>query len=131
MHTKLRDNYLEHGESYFYEEHSGKCGGNRYAALHTKKNLSKEERLELENLNFNCLKTLVEKTKEQTDLITLLTFVFVQIANKYFNRYYNKDLFNLIKQHDNPTAIAEIISCLILVLGVVIILILIGLDLRT
>lgn len=46
----VRD-YQEHGESYFYEEHRGKHGsGNPYAALHRKKNLSREERLELENL---------------------------------------------------------------------------------
>lgn len=42
--------YQNDGETYFYEEHRGKGAGNRYAALHTKKNLSKEERLELENL---------------------------------------------------------------------------------
>lgn len=45
-------NYQEHGEEYFYEEHRGKGSGtgNPYAALHRKKNLSKLERLELENL---------------------------------------------------------------------------------
>ena len=45
-------NYQEHGEEYFYQEHrgSGKGKGNPYAALHTKKNLSELERLELENL---------------------------------------------------------------------------------
>ena len=42
--------YLEHGEEYFYEEHRGKGGGNPFAALHTSKSLSREERLELENL---------------------------------------------------------------------------------
>lgn len=42
--------YMEHGESYFYEEHRGKGSGNPFAALHTSKSLSKEERLELENL---------------------------------------------------------------------------------
>lgn len=45
-------NYQEHGEEYFYEEHRGKGSGtgNPYAALHRKKNLSKLERLKLENL---------------------------------------------------------------------------------
>ena len=43
-------NYQEHGEEYFYQEHRGNNGGNPYAALHTKKNLSELERLELENL---------------------------------------------------------------------------------
>ena len=43
-------NYQEHGEEYFYQEHRGAGGGNPYAALHKKKNLSKMERLELENL---------------------------------------------------------------------------------
>lgn len=42
-------NYQEYGEEYFYQEHRGGTG-NPYAALHTKKNLSKLERLELENL---------------------------------------------------------------------------------
>ena len=42
--------YQEHGEEYFYQEHRGKNSGNPYAALHTKKNLSELERLELENL---------------------------------------------------------------------------------
>ena len=42
--------YQEYGESYFYEEHRGKSGGNPFAALHTSKSLSREERLELENL---------------------------------------------------------------------------------
>ena len=44
------ENYQSHGEGYFYEEHRGKKSGNPYAALHTKKNLSELERLELENL---------------------------------------------------------------------------------
>lgn len=43
-------NYQEYGEEYFYQEHRGSGGGNPYAALHTKKNLSELERLELENL---------------------------------------------------------------------------------
>ena len=43
-------NYQEHGESYFLEEHRGNKGGNTFAALHTSKSLSREERLELENL---------------------------------------------------------------------------------
>ena len=43
-------NYQEHGEAYFYEEHRGNKGGNPFAALHTSKSLSREERLELENL---------------------------------------------------------------------------------
>lgn len=43
-------NYQEHGESYFYEEHRGNNGGNPFAALHKSKSLSREERLELENL---------------------------------------------------------------------------------
>lgn len=43
-------NYQGHGESYFYEEHRGNKGGNPFAALHTSKSLSREERLELENL---------------------------------------------------------------------------------
>ena len=43
-------NYQEHGEEYFYQEHRGTGSGNPYAALHKKKNLSKMERLELENL---------------------------------------------------------------------------------
>lgn len=44
------ENCERYGEKYFYEEHRGKHSGNHYAALHTKKNLSKEERLEIENL---------------------------------------------------------------------------------
>lgn len=44
----IRD-YQEYGEEYFYHEHRGGTG-NPYAALHTKKNLSEIERLELENL---------------------------------------------------------------------------------
>lgn len=43
-------NYDEHGEEYFYKEHRGNGGGNPYAALHTSKNLSEKEKLELENL---------------------------------------------------------------------------------
>lgn len=43
-------NYREQGEGYFYQEHRGNRSGNPYAALHTKKNLSELERLELENL---------------------------------------------------------------------------------
>ena len=43
-------NYQKHGEPYFYEEHRGKGSGNPFAALHTSKSLSREERLELENL---------------------------------------------------------------------------------
>lgn len=42
--------YQTYGESYFYEEHRGNHTGNPYAALYTKKNLSKTERLELEIL---------------------------------------------------------------------------------
>lgn len=42
--------YQEYGETYFYEEHRGNHKGNPYAALHRSKNLSKEERLELENI---------------------------------------------------------------------------------
>ena len=42
--------YQEYGEKYFYEEHRGNKGGNPFAALHTSKSLSREERLELENL---------------------------------------------------------------------------------
>ena len=42
--------YEEHGEPDFFEEHRGKGGGNPFAALHTSKSLSREERLELENL---------------------------------------------------------------------------------
>lgn len=42
--------YEEHGAPYFFEEHRGKGGGNPFAALHTSKSLSREERLELENL---------------------------------------------------------------------------------
>ena len=51
-HTLRRwiQNYEEHGAEYFYEEHRGRNGGNPYAALHTSKRLSREERLELENL---------------------------------------------------------------------------------
>ena len=44
------EHYQTHGEEYFYEEHRGRTSGNPYAALHTKKNLSELERLELENL---------------------------------------------------------------------------------
>ena len=48
---KWADHFQEHGESYFYEEHRGeKSIGNPFAALHTSKSLSREERLELENL---------------------------------------------------------------------------------
>lgn len=42
--------YQEYGEAYFYEEHRGSKRGNPYAALHTSKSLSNEERLELENI---------------------------------------------------------------------------------
>ena len=42
--------FQEHGEEYFYEEHRGKGSGNPFAALHTSKSLSREERLKLENL---------------------------------------------------------------------------------
>ena len=42
--------YQEHGERYFYEEHRGNKRGNPFAALHTSKSLSREERLEMENL---------------------------------------------------------------------------------
>lgn len=51
--SRVRDwvsKYNEYGESYFYENHRGKGSGNPYAALHTSKSLSKEKRLELENL---------------------------------------------------------------------------------
>ena len=44
------ERYEEKGAGYFYEEHRGKNSGNPYAALHTSKSLSKEERLELEYL---------------------------------------------------------------------------------
>ena len=43
-----RNQYLEHGEAYFYENHHGSTSGNPYAALHTKKNLTEIERLRLE-----------------------------------------------------------------------------------
>lgn len=45
-------NYQEHGESYFYEEQRGHGSGpgNRFAALHLSKKITKEERLELENI---------------------------------------------------------------------------------
>lgn len=57
--------YEEYGEEYFYEEHRGKGSGsgNPYAALHTKKNLSKLERLELENLK---LRIENERLKKDT-----------------------------------------------------------------
>ncbi|MEE3428753.1 MAG: transposase [Ruminococcus sp.] len=45
----IRD-YQEFGVEYFYEEHRGNHVGNPFAALHTSKSLSREERLELENL---------------------------------------------------------------------------------
>ena len=45
----IRD-YQEFGVEYFYEEHRGNHRGNPFAALHTSKSLSREERLELENL---------------------------------------------------------------------------------
>ena len=45
----IRD-YQEFGVEYFYEEHRGKGSGNPFAALHTSKSISREERLELENL---------------------------------------------------------------------------------
>lgn len=46
-----RERYNEYGESYFYEEHRGKNGsGNPYAALHTSKNLTRDQYLEIENL---------------------------------------------------------------------------------
>lgn len=47
---KWVEHYQKHGESYFYEEHRGKGSGNPFAALHSSKSLSREERLELENL---------------------------------------------------------------------------------
>ncbi len=47
---KWMEHYHNDGEKYFYEEHRGKGGGNPFAALHTSKSLSREERLELENL---------------------------------------------------------------------------------
>lgn len=46
-------NYQEHGAEYFNSEHRGKRTkgkGNPFAALQNSKKLSKEERLELENL---------------------------------------------------------------------------------
>ena len=60
---RWRDNYLKYGEKYFYEEHrgKGKCSGNPYAALHTKKNLTETERLELENLK---LRIKIERLKK-------------------------------------------------------------------
>ena len=56
----IRD-YQEHGEGYFYQEHRGNRSGNPYAALHTKKNLSELERLELENLK---LRIEIERLKK-------------------------------------------------------------------
>lgn len=56
-------NYLEYGEQYFYEEHRGKHSGNPFAALHTSKSLSREERLELENLK---LRVENERLKKAT-----------------------------------------------------------------
>ena len=47
---KWMEHYHNDGEKYFYEEHRGNKKGNPFAALHTSKNLSREERLELENL---------------------------------------------------------------------------------
>lgn len=47
---KWVEHYQKYGEAYFYEEHRGKGSGNPFAALHTSKSLSREERLELENL---------------------------------------------------------------------------------
>lgn len=44
------EHYHNDGEKYFFEEHRGKGSGNLFAALHTSKSLSREERLELENL---------------------------------------------------------------------------------
>ncbi len=46
---RWRDQYLEHGEAYFYENHHGSKSGNPYAALHKSKSLSELERLKLEN----------------------------------------------------------------------------------
>jgi len=46
---RWRDQYLEHGEAYFYENHHGGKSGNPYAALHKSKSLSELERLKLEN----------------------------------------------------------------------------------
>ena len=42
--------YQKYGKEYFYQEHRGNPSGNPFSALHTRKNLSKLERLELENL---------------------------------------------------------------------------------
>ena len=47
---KWMEHYHNDGEKYFYEEHRGNKRGNPFAALHTSKSLSREERLELENL---------------------------------------------------------------------------------
>ena len=44
------EHYQNNGVKYFYEEHRGNRSGNPFAALHTSKSLSREERLELENL---------------------------------------------------------------------------------
>ena len=58
------DRFQEHGESYFCEEHWGNNGGNPFAALHTSKNLSREERLEFENLK---LRIENERLKKASD----------------------------------------------------------------
>lgn len=47
---RWRDWYTDFGESRFYEKHRGTKSGNPYAALHTSKHLTEEERLKLENL---------------------------------------------------------------------------------
>lgn len=56
--------------------------------------------------------------------------IFEQLSNKYFTRYYNKDIFNLIKEHNNPAAIAEITALVIIIIGIFAILISVGYDLH-
>ncbi|MBR2590130.1 MAG: transposase [Clostridia bacterium] len=75
-------NYQEHGEEYFYQEHRGGGGGNPYAALHRKKNLSKTERLELENLKLRIENERLKKgyTVEGVG------------ANKEFVIFYDKNM---------------------------------------
>lgn len=60
----------------------------------------------------------------------LCSFSFGLLANKYFNKYYSENIIDLLKQHNNLSAIAEISICLIIIIGIFTLLILIGLDLH-
>lgn len=74
-------NYQEHGEAYFYEEHRGNKGGNPFAALHTSKSLSREERLELENLKLRIENERLKKGYMVKGVGASKEFVTTLVAN--------------------------------------------------